>query len=117
MKWTNVKWIYMREIRDQLRDRRTLFTIFVLPVLLYPLLGMGFLQIAQFSREHLTPVLILGAESLPKDPPLLEEQHFVESTCPPEEARLLKLEFASHKGVSSPEGVHPFAQSQIESGK
>jgi sodium transport system permease protein len=117
MKWVNVKWIYLREIRDQLRDRRTLFTIFVLPVLLYPLLGMGFLQIAQFSREHLTPVLILGAESLPEDPRLIEGDQFVEASCPPEEARLLQLELASHHGVQSTEGIHAFARSQIESGK
>ena len=117
MKWVNVKWIYLREIRDQLRDRRTLFTIFVLPVLLYPLLGMGFLQIAQFSREHLTPVLILGAESLPKDPPLLNEDQFVEATCPPEEAKLLRLKLAPHKGVQSVEGIRAFAQNQIETGK
>ena len=34
MKWNNVKLIYSREIRDQLRDRRTLFMIAVLPLLL-----------------------------------------------------------------------------------
>ena len=32
--------IYVREMRDQLRDRRTLFTIAVLPIMLYPLVGM-----------------------------------------------------------------------------
>src|SRR5687767_14497464 len=72
MSWTNVKLIFMRELRDQLRDRRTLFTIAVLPLLLYPLLGMTFLQITQFLREHPTRVWILGAESLPEKPPLLD---------------------------------------------
>ena len=50
MNWSNVKLILAREIRDQLRDRRTLFMIAVLPMLLYPLLGMSFFQIAQFMR-------------------------------------------------------------------
>jgi len=27
MNWSNVKLIFLREVRDQLRDRRTLFTI------------------------------------------------------------------------------------------
>ena len=45
MKWSKVKLIFFRECRDQLRDRRTLFTIAVLPLLLYPLLGMSFLQV------------------------------------------------------------------------
>ena len=39
MQLENVKLIYVREMRDQLRDRRTLFMIAVLPLLLYPLLG------------------------------------------------------------------------------
>ena len=53
MNWHNVKLIFLREVRDQLRDRRTLFMIFVLPLLLYPLLGMSFFQVVQFMREHL----------------------------------------------------------------
>ena len=51
MNWSNVKLILTREIRDQLRDRRTLFMMFVLPILLYPLLGMLFLQIQQFRQD------------------------------------------------------------------
>ena len=44
MKWSNVLLIYSRELRDQLRDRRTLFTVLVLPLVLYPLMGMAMLQ-------------------------------------------------------------------------
>ena len=36
---TNVKLIFAREVRDQLRDRRTLLLIVALPLFLYPLLG------------------------------------------------------------------------------
>lgn len=64
--------VYMREMRDQLRDRRTMFTIAVLPLLLYPLVGSLLLQIAQFTHQHPTSVCIVGAEHLPDDPPLLE---------------------------------------------
>ena len=46
MNWHHVHLIYLREMRDQLRDRRTLFTITVLPLLLYPLLGMLMMQVA-----------------------------------------------------------------------
>ena len=60
MNWSNVKLILAREIRDQLRDRRTLFMIAVLPVLMYPLLGTVFFQIAQFMREHPSRVLVVG---------------------------------------------------------
>ena len=46
MTFSNVKLILAREIRDQLRDRRTLFMIAVLPILLYPLLGMSLFQVS-----------------------------------------------------------------------
>jgi len=36
MQWSNVKLIFSREMRDQMRDRRTLFTVAVLPLILYP---------------------------------------------------------------------------------
>ena len=56
MTLSNVKLILAREIRDQLRDRRTLFMIAVLPILLYPLLGMSMFQISQFMQEQPTRV-------------------------------------------------------------
>ena len=34
MSWKNIKLIFMREVRDQLRDRRTLFMITILPLFL-----------------------------------------------------------------------------------
>lgn len=76
MSWTNVLLIFRREVRDQLRDRRTLFTVLVLPLLLYPLLGATFLQIAQFMRQHAVHIQVIGAERLPEDPPLVADGHF-----------------------------------------
>ena len=76
MNWSNVKLILMREIRDQLRDRRTLFMIAVLPMLLYPLLGMSFFQVTQFVREHAIRVLVVGAAQRPDLPPLVEGERF-----------------------------------------
>ena len=76
MNFSNVKLIFFREVRDQLRDRRTLFMIAVLPILLYPLLGMSFFQISQFMHEQSTSVLIVGARDLADLPPLVENQRF-----------------------------------------
>ncbi len=70
MNWSNVKLIFFREVRDQLRDRRTLFMIFVLPMLLYPFVGISFFQLSQFMREHPTEVIIVGRERLPAEPAL-----------------------------------------------
>ena len=68
--------IYMREMRDQLRDRRTLFTIAVLPIMLYPLVGMLLLQIAQFTRQNPTSVCLIGTENIEGAPPLFEGEMF-----------------------------------------
>jgi sodium transport system permease protein len=58
MRWSIVRLIWVRELRDQLRDRRTVFMIVVLPVVLYPLAGLGFLQLrgAQATRPALVGV-------------------------------------------------------------
>mgnify|MGYP000566115989 CR=1 FL=1 len=69
MKLSNIKLIIGREIRDQLRDRRTMFMIFVLPVLLYPLLGLSLAQISQFVQEQVVTVMVVGAEQLEDLPP------------------------------------------------
>ena len=74
MKWANVKLIYARELRDQLRDRRTLFTVLILPLLLYPLMGIAMLQVSQFMREYPTRIWLVGAENLPDTPALLCQQ-------------------------------------------
>ncbi|MEX2142193.1 MAG: ABC transporter permease subunit/CPBP intramembrane protease [Pirellulales bacterium] len=78
MKFANVKLIFQREVRDQLRDRRTLFMIFVLPLLLYPLLGMSFFQVVQFMREHPSRVKIIGLEALENLPNLVEQGQIAE---------------------------------------
>src|SRR5438874_5315383 len=51
LRWSIVRLIWLRELRDQLRDRRTLFMIAVLPLLLYPVLGYGVLQFAVGFHE------------------------------------------------------------------
>jgi sodium transport system permease protein len=92
MNWTNVKLIFNREVRDQLRDRRTLFMIAVLPLVLYPLLGMSFLQISQFLREHATKVLLIGLPDTEGLPPLTQGNRFAAGLFgDPERAKLIEL--------------------------
>lgn len=64
MSWQNILWIWKREMRDQLRDRRTLFMVAVLPVLMYPLLGTSLFQLAQFMQQSTGRVAVYGAEEL-----------------------------------------------------
>ena len=69
--WKNVWLILHREVRDQLRDRRTLFMVLILPIMLYPGLGIGMLQMTMYFTEQPRQVVILNAGELP-DPPLVE---------------------------------------------
>ena len=85
MNWSHVRLIFARELRDQLRDRRTLFVVAVLPLLLYPLLGMSFFHIAQFTRHREARILVVGAAELSdlgEYPPLLEGQGFAADLFP-----------------------------------
>ncbi|MEO1498310.1 MAG: ABC transporter permease subunit/CPBP intramembrane protease [Planctomycetota bacterium] len=75
----NVNLIWRREMRDQLRDRRTLFVIVVLPLLMYPLLGGVFFQLSQFRQQQRGLVVVAGGEQLEATtelPPLLEGDGF-----------------------------------------
>ncbi|MFO7903188.1 MAG: ABC transporter permease subunit/CPBP intramembrane protease [Pirellulaceae bacterium] len=92
MNWFNVKLIFFREVRDQLRDRRTLFTIAVLPLLLYPLLGMSFVQVSQFMHKRPARIWLAGMEHLPEEPPLADGQAFHPAVCSDEQRDLLLVD-------------------------
>jgi sodium transport system permease protein len=118
MNWSNVKLIFSREIRDQLRDRRTLFMIAVLPMLLYPLLGMSFLQFSQFLEEKPSRILVIGAldiEGRDGLPPLFdpEQGNRFDSSLfyNDSQIRLLELEFASDEPG---EGTEPPGDPRLE---
>jgi sodium transport system permease protein len=69
MRWSVVRLIAAREIRDQLRDRRTVFLILGLPVLMYPLfIGVGIWFVTALKGKELV-VGVVGAEHLPKGRP------------------------------------------------
>ncbi len=145
MTFSNVKLILAREVRDQLRDRRTLFIIAVLPVVLYPLLGMSLFQIPQFTREQKARVLVVGAGPLaekggqapfvqstqravpakgvcppfPASPPLFEGGRFAAWLFPDAKgADLLELHFAPHEPRDSPSApdLRADARAQVQLG-
>lgn len=90
MNLKKVRLVFLRELRDQLRDRRTLFMVLVLPILLYPALGIGMLELVVVFRENPRTVVVLGASALP-DPALIEDGQFATRwySDPIDAARLL----------------------------
>src|SRR5215472_4821936 len=65
MRWPIIRVIWLRELRDQLRDRRTMFLVVVLPLLIYPLAGLGIMQLAAGFLQKKVVIGIVGAEYLP----------------------------------------------------
>src|SRR5687768_17084764 len=70
MRWSIIRLIWLRDLRDQLRDRRTLFMIAVLPLLLYPVLGQAALKFALgFSERPCTIAFVSGPGEKGNFPP------------------------------------------------
>jgi sodium transport system permease protein len=116
----NVKLILAREIRDQLRDRRTLFVILVLPVLLYPLLGMSFFQVMQFMRQQPSRVLVSGVSGRDVPSALFEGERFAAGLFSgPEQADLLTVRRESEplpSGNEADRDPRGSARRQVQSG-
>lgn len=74
MSWKNIRLIFLREVRDQLRDRRTLFMITILPMLLYPMLGLGMVEMMLTFSEQRRTVVVLNAKELPTEPAFLNNE-------------------------------------------
>ncbi len=113
MNWTNVKRIFNREIRDQLRDRRTLFTTLILPLMMYPILGLLMLQIAQFVSETSSKVHVIGKDAIADLPVLFDNKKFTDDHAPAA-GKLLDLEFFEGSEQSTSE-VYDHAKKLVDS--
>ena len=113
MNWTNVKRIFNREIRDQLRDRRTLFTTLILPLMMYPILGLLMLQIAQFVSETSSKVQVIGRDAIADLPVLFDNNKFTDDHAPAA-GKLLDLEFYEG-GEQSTSEVYDDAKKLVDS--
>jgi sodium transport system permease protein len=76
MNWRNVKLIFWREVSDQLRDRRTLFMVVLLPLVLYPILGVGMMEMTITFSEQPRTVVVVNADDLPP-PALIKDGRFL----------------------------------------
>jgi sodium transport system permease protein len=69
MRWSIIRLIWLRELRDQLRDRRTLFMVAGLPVLLYPILGVAVLKFAAGFIDRKTTIGVVSGPGAPHEFP------------------------------------------------
>lgn len=82
MRWSIIRLIWLRDMRDQLRDRRTLFMIAGLPLLLYPVLGSAVLGLAASFGERPSVIGVVLPPHLPKDFPPREPLFAGRSVAP-----------------------------------
>ncbi len=83
MRWSIIRTIWLREMRDQLRDRRTLFMIIGLPLVLYPLLGFAVLQFAAGFAEKTSHIGVVTGSPQRKDFPPRDPAFAGRSVIPP----------------------------------
>ena len=69
MNWPNVVTVYLKELRDSLRDRRTLLSTIVIPTLIMPaiVLSAGTItyKVVNKAREEIPSVMVLGGADSP----------------------------------------------------
>ena len=69
MNWQNILTVYVKELKDSLRDRRTLLSMIIIPTLVMPALifGMGKIasKVVSKARDEAPRVMILGGEDSP----------------------------------------------------
>jgi sodium transport system permease protein len=62
--------VYRKELLDMLRDRRTIFGTLIFPLILFPLMSVGFGALVEKSaknvRKEVTQVMLLGEEHAPQ---------------------------------------------------
>ncbi len=89
MKFSQVVIVYRKELLDTLRDRRTLISMIVVPLLLFPVLTIGFGTLAakliQKARQEASTIMIFGAEHAPTLAATIRKQESFEVVAPAED--------------------------------
>ncbi len=69
MNWNNIVTVYLKELKDSLRDRRTLISMIVVPTLIMPILmfGVGTImsKIVKQAQAETVSVMVLGGADSP----------------------------------------------------
>ncbi len=69
MNWHNIRTVFFKELLDTLRDKRTLISSVVVPLLLFPLMTIGFGTVAAKAMKNLSKetvsIMVFGQEHAP----------------------------------------------------
>lgn len=69
MNWQHIVTVYLKELKDSLRDRRTLISMFLVPSLLMPLIVLGSItvmtRVIRQAQQEATTLIVLGGQDSP----------------------------------------------------
>jgi sodium transport system permease protein len=69
MNWSHIITVYLKELKDSLRDRRTLISMVVIPTFLMPviMIGVGVIMknVVKKARDEATAIVIIGGADSP----------------------------------------------------
>lgn len=81
MKLRTIKIIYLKELLDTIRDRRTLIAMIVVPILLFPVMMIGFGWFARTQSikmvEEVAKLAVLGKDNAPHLYQLMEQSKYL----------------------------------------
>ena len=87
MNWNNIRLVYFKEILGAIRDRRTLISMIIIPLVFYPLLFFGigyFTMTGQQKTESLPSIIAVhGEENAPGLIEILKEEEKIQLTGMP----------------------------------
>jgi sodium transport system permease protein len=69
MNWHNIRTVYLKELKDSLRDRRTLISMIVIPAVVMPVLMFGvgatMAKVVKKAREEVSRIALVGGADSP----------------------------------------------------
>jgi len=108
MTWRNIVTVYLKELKDSLRDRRTLMSMIIVPTLVMPVLVLGVGRLAAGvvtkARQEVAPIVVLGGEHAPRVVAALADSPRLEIVPPPDDWRLAISEKQIRAAVQIPAG-------------
>ncbi len=114
MNWRNIKRLFVRELLGQLRDRRTIFTTVMLPVMIYPVLGLVMMQAVQFMSENSSKLVVVGEFQYEGLPELLTDEQKEDDKYVVNES-LLEIFPEAYPEHATLEGVKESLQQRLDS--
>jgi sodium transport system permease protein len=108
MKWSLIRTVYLKELKDSLRDRRTLISMIVIPTLVMPILMFGAItvvsKVVKKAQEETTTMVVLGGVDSPRVVAALKADKRIKVVEPAMDFKKMISEKQIRLAVEIPEG-------------